>query len=187
MTVPSRRAMRSVVNVTSVGRCDMWATPPDVYDKACKMCGVQPVLDVCATPETAKCDAWYGPGGERASGLVAEWDRTWWCNPPYSEVAQWVARAYNQTSCHAGKVSGMMLVFAKTDTAWWHRYVEGRTAMVRPYFWRGRIRFLGAGGRPGKNSAPYPSVVLRFGPCEREREVQGGAWACAPIGTSRFR
>ena len=182
-----RAVMRSVVNVTSVGRCDTWATPPEVFDRACKMCGVRPVLDVCATAETAKCAAWYGPGGERGSGLAAEWDRPWWCNPPYSEVAKWVARAHDQTVMHDLGVPGIMLVFAKTDTAWWHRYVEGRTAVVRPYFWRGRIRFLGAGGVRGKNSAPYPSVVLRFGAFDCETGSRGNECAApAPFGSARF-
>ena len=162
-TAAGRATMRSVVNVTCAGRRDTWATPPEVFDRACEMCGVRPVLDVCATAQTAKCAAWYGPGGERGSGLAAEWDRPWWCNPPYSEVAKWVARAHGQTVGHDLAVPGLMLVFAKTDTAWWHRYVEGMGAVVRPYFWKGRIRFLGAGGVRGKNSAPYPSVVLRFG------------------------
>lgn len=182
-----RAVMRSVVNVTSVGRCDTWATPPEVFDRACKMCGVRPVLDVCATAETAKCAAWYGPGGERDSGLAAEWDRPWWCNPPYSEVAKWVARAHGQTVMHDLGVPGLMLVFAKTDTAWWHRYVEGRTAVVRPYFWKGRIRFLGAGGVRGKNSAPYPSVVLRFGAPGCENGARGSECAAlAPFGSARL-
>ena len=175
---------RSVVNVTSIGKCDTWATPPEVFRRACEMCGVEPVLDVCATAETAKCGAWYGPGGERSDGLAAEWDRTWWCNPPYSEVAKWMARAHDQTACHFPRVSGLMLVFAKTDTAWWHKYVEGMGDVVRPYFWKGRIRFLGAGGRRGKNSAPYPSVVLRFGGCGRENKVSGGALAAAAADTA---
>lgn len=184
-----RTTMRSVVNVTSAGRCDTWATPPEVFSRACEMCGVRPVLDVCATAATAKCGAWYGPGGERGNGLEAEWDRSWWCNPPYSEVTRWVARAYEQTVRRDRAVPGLMLVFAKTDTAWWHRYVEGRSAVVRPHFWKGRIRFLGEGGVRGKSSAPYPSVVLRFGRCDQEREAPGGAWAdsSVPIGTSRFR
>ena len=182
-----RAVMRSVVNVTSVGRCDTWATPPEVFDRACKMCGMRPVLDVCATAETAKCAAWYGPGGERDSGLAAEWDRPWWCNPPYSEVAKWVARAHGQTVMHDLGVPGLMLVFAKTDTAWWHRYVEGRTAVVRPYFWRGRIRFLGAGGVRGRSSAPYPSVVLRFGAPGCENGARGSECAApAPFGSARL-
>ena len=161
-TVPSRRRMLSVANVTNAGVCDTWATPRDVFDRACSMCGVRPELDVCAAAETAKCPAWYGEGGECDNGLLAEWDRVWWCNPPYSEVAAWVAKAHSETARRPG-VQGMMLVFAKTDTAWWHRYVEGHADMVRPRFWKGRIRFLGAGGVRGRNSAPYPSVLLHFG------------------------
>ena len=157
----ARSRKRSVINVTSVGKCDTWATPASVFERACEMTSVRPALDVCATAKTAKCAAWYGPGGERGDGLCADWDRTWWCNPPYSEVAKWVAKAHAAIE-YRPATEGLMLVFAKTDTAWWHTYVEGRTDIVRPYFWRGRIRFVDANGRPGKNTAPYPSVLLHW-------------------------
>lgn len=160
---PERQRQKpSVINVTSAGKCDTWATPVSVFERACEMCSVWPVLDVCATARTAKCRAWYGAGGERANGLCSPWDRPWWCNPPYSDVAKWVAKAHIETE-RRPHVPGMMLVYSKTDTAWWHTYVEGRGDAVRPHFWRGRIRFVAADGRRGKNTAPYPSVVLRFG------------------------
>lgn len=152
----------ATAHLAAVGMCDTWATPVQVFDRACEMCGVWPQLDVCATAKTAKCIAWYGPGGLAANGLLKAWRRPWWCNPPYSEAAKWVAKAYDET-VRRPDVNGLLLVFSKTDTAWWHTYVEGHAGIVRPHFWRGRIRFMGADGRAGRNTAPYPSVVLHFG------------------------
>lgn len=162
MVVPSRRVGMAAAHLAAVGTCDMWATPVQVFDRMCEMCGVRPVLDVCATAKTAKCEVWYGPGGRSANGLLKAWDATWWCNPPYSEAAKWVAKAHEETA-RRPDVNGLMLVFSKTDTAWWHKYVEGHADTVRPHFHRGRIRFVGADGRTGRNTAPYPSVVLHFG------------------------
>ena len=47
------------------------------------------------------------------------------------------------------------LLPARTDTAWWHRYVLPFAAEI--HYLRGRIRFEGAG-----SSAPFPSAVVIF-------------------------
>ena len=58
------------------------------------------------------------------------------------------------------------LLPARTDTAWWHRYVLPFAAEI--HYLRGRIRFEGAG-----SSAPFPSAVVIFEkrPASRNRSV----------------
>ena len=51
----------------------------------------------------------------------------------------------------------MILCYAKTDTKWWHKYVEGRAEY---HFQKGRIKFLDEQGNLTKNSSPYPSVWI---------------------------
>ena len=48
----------------------------------------------------------------------------------------------------------VMLLPARTDTAWFHDYIYGK-AEIR--FIRGRLKFVGS-----KNSAPFPSMVCIF-------------------------
>ena len=51
----------------------------------------------------------------------------------------------------------MILCYAKTDTKWWHEYVEGKAEY---HFQKGRIKFLDGQGNLTKNSSPYPSVWI---------------------------
>ena len=50
----------------------------------------------------------------------------------------------------------VMLLPARTDTIWFHEYINGK-AEIR--FIRGRLKFGKA-----KNSAPFPSMVVVFHP-----------------------
>lgn len=75
-------------------------------------------------------------------------------NPPYGrEIGLWMRKAYEESlkGCIV-----VCLVPSRTDTAWWHDYVQGK-AEVR--FVRGRLKFGNA-----KNSAPFPSAVVIYRP-----------------------
>lgn len=110
-------------------------------------------LDVCATPENAKCRRFYT---KEQDGLAQPWTGRVWCNPPYGrEIGKWVKKAFETA---AGGFA-VMLLPARTDTRWFHDYIYGK-AEVR--FIRGRLKF-----GDSKNSAPFPSMVVIFG--ERKR------------------
>ncbi len=53
----------------------------------------------------------------------------------------------------------VMLIPARTDTAWWHDYVVNASEIR---FLRGRVKFV----KPGVKSdaAPFPSAVVVFRP-----------------------
>lgn len=125
-------------------KTDLWETPQDFFDKLNEEFHFQ--TDVCALPENAKCENFYTP---EQDGLVQEWSGTCWCNPPYGrQIAKWVRKASES------KATTVMLIPARTDTAWFHDYIYGK-AEVR--FVRGRLRFSGA-----KVNAPFPSMVVVF-------------------------
>ena len=130
-------------------KTDLWETPKDLFDKLNKEFHF--VLDVCATPENAKCEEFYT---KEQDGLKQPWKGTVWCNPPYGrQIGEWVRRAF------LASVSGstvVMLLPARTDTRWFHEYIYGK-AEIR--FIRGRLKFGGS-----KNSAPFPSMVVVFMP-----------------------
>lgn len=130
-------------------KTDLWETPKDFFDKLDAEFRFN--LDVCALPENAKCAAFYSPD---VDGLSQPWYGRCWCNPPYGrQVGRWVAKAAQSASEGATVV---MLLPARTDTAWFHDYIYGR-AEVR--FVRGRLKFGGSA-----NSAPFPSMVVIFRP-----------------------
>ena len=132
-------------------KTDLWETPQDLFDKLNNE--FQFTLDVCATPENAKCDKFYT---KEQDGLEHPWKGTVWCNPPYGRgIGQWVRRAL------FASVSGstvVMLLPARTDTKWFHDYIYKRNN-VEIRFIRGRLKFGGS-----KNSAPFPSMVVVFMP-----------------------
>ena len=132
-------------------KTDLWETPQDLFDKLNNE--FQFTLDVCATPENAKCDKFYT---KEQDGLKHPWKGTVWCNPPYGRgIGQWVRRAL------FASVSGstvLMLLPARTDTKWFHDYIYKRNN-VEIRFIRGRLKFGGS-----KNSAPFPSMVVVFMP-----------------------
>lgn len=128
-----------------------WATPQDFFDKLNLIYGFE--LDVCATPENAKCARFFT---KEQDGLVQEWTGYVWMNPPYGrEIGKWVRKAYESSQAGATVVC---LLPARVDTAWWHDYCEkGRYQFVR-----GRLKFNGY-----KWSAPFPSAVVIFSPLTR--------------------
>jgi site-specific DNA-methyltransferase (adenine-specific) len=61
-------------------------------------------------------------------------------------------RAWEEHQKHGNTI--VCLVPARTDTNWWHSYVEGK-AKVR--FIKGRLKFVNA-----TNSPPFPSVLVIY-------------------------
>jgi phage N-6-adenine-methyltransferase len=147
---------------------DEWSTPQAVIDALSEE--FEFVLDVCATDENAKADTCYTRDDD---GLEQNWqddvealaydvrpreaaDRfAIWMNPPYgTAIGKWVKKAADEAE--AGSYPVVCLLPARTDTAWFHKYVM-QAAEIR--FIKGRLRFGGS-----TNSAPFPSMVVVFQP-----------------------
>ena len=125
-------------------KSDLWETPQDLFDKLNQEFGF--TLDVCAIPENAKCQKFYTP---EQDGLKMPWKGIVWCNPPYGrQVGQWVRGAL--FAAVAGNTV-VMLLPARTDTAWFHDYIYKRNG-VEIRFLRGRLRFGGV-KRPPRSRA----------------------------------
>lgn len=136
------------MNVHFSSATDLWSTPQDLFDRL--HAKHRFTLDVCATPENAKCPAYFT---KEVDGLRQEWTGTVWMNPPYGRtIGAWMKKAYESSLAGATVVC---LVPARTDTAWWHDYaVKGQIE-----FLRGRLKF---GGH--KYNAPFPSAIVTFTP-----------------------
>lgn len=162
---------------------DRWATPDDVFAPLHAEFGF--TLDAAAIASNRRCPLYLGPDHEqieRRDGLVHPWVGTAWCNPPYS-IAGEFAKAAQRHAANGG--TAVLLVFARTDTAWWWSHVLGRDPSgdrlkglpcADEIRWRrGRITFLDPAtgsarldkhGRP--QSAPAPSVAIVYRPGMRQ-------------------
>ena len=105
----------SLMNVHFSSKMDLWETPQATFDKLHAEFGFE--VDVCATPENAKCARYFTP---EQDGLCQEWSGVCWMNPPYGKrIGHWMRKAY-ESSKHGAIV--VCLVPARVDTAWWHDY-----------------------------------------------------------------
>ena len=127
---------------------DTWETPDALFAQLDAQHHF--TLDVCATPETAKCPRYFTPEDD---ALKQSWaGEVCWMNPPYGhQIAHWIRKAYEEAQAGATVVC---LIPSRTDTAWWHNYVMRGSI----YLVRGRLRFHGAA-----HNAPFPSAVVIFG------------------------
>lgn len=126
---------------------DEWATPKALFDKldAC----FHFTLDPCATEENHKAPKFYT---KEQDGLKQDWGgEVIWCNPPYGRaIGEWIKR------CAEHQGIAVMLIPARTDTRWWHDYINGNpNASI--HFIKGRLKF-----NDGKNPAPFPSAIIIF-------------------------
>jgi phage N-6-adenine-methyltransferase len=118
-----------------------WATPSDVYE------ALNDEFGFTYDP----CPLW--DGGLVSDGLLADWGAVTFCNPPYSDIANWVMKAWQQWRKGCTVV---LLIPSRTDTRWWHDYVMKATEIR---FIKGRLKFGGAA-----TSAPFPSCVVVWRP-----------------------
>ena len=132
-------------------KTDLWSTPQDFFDLLDKEFGF--TLDACALPSNAKCKLYYT---KEDDGLSKPWGGVTWCNPPYGRnIGAWVKKGRDAGTDGATVV---MLLPARTDTKWFHEYIwQKENVEVR--FVKGRLKF-----GDGKDSAPFPSMIVIFRP-----------------------
>jgi hypothetical protein len=140
-------------------RSDDWHTPPEI------IAAFPPFdLDPCAsdrqTTRTARrLICWPN------NGLLLPWEGSVWLNPPYGAgtVEAWLEKMVS----HA---DGVVLLPARVETAWFHRYIWGCANGI--FFFRGRPGYVepdkGGRGRARMSNGPFPSVMASYG--ERCRE-----------------
>jgi len=76
------------------------------------------------------------------------------CNPPYGRaIHAWVRKCWEESRKPDTLV--VMLIPARTDTAYFHDYIYHRAREIR--FIRGRLHF-----NESRNAAPFPSMVVIF-------------------------
>lgn len=133
----------------STGKDD-WETPPKLFDLFNGIYSF--TLDAAASAENRKCEAYLSKAD---NALRRDWWGRVWLNPPYSrDVGKWINQAARQVERGNAELVAC-LVYARTETVWWHDVVMRKASEI--VFLRGRVRFTGAPA-----GAPAPSVVVVF-------------------------
>lgn len=123
-------------------------------------------LDAAANRRNAKCAHFYDL---ETDGLAQPWaPHSVWCNPPYSNLAPWLEKAWAEHRAGAGVV--MLLPANRTEQRWWQTHVEpyrdGRGPLQTEFIAR-RFNF-GVPGNEGAqfNSSPPFGCVLAIWPLQ---------------------
>ena len=130
-------------------RNDSWASPKEVFDALHAEFGF--TLDAAADDSDHLCERYFTA---KDDGLRQDWSmETVWCNPPYSEAAEWIRKGH-QESLNGAVV--VMLLPVRTGNKSWHSHIHG-IAEIR---WvRGRLSFGDGNGR-----APFDSAIVIWRP-----------------------
>jgi phage N-6-adenine-methyltransferase len=128
------------IELFSSKKSDDWATPEWLYKE----------LDAEFHFDFDPC-----PLNSTFNGLDLPWFGSIFVNPPYSKLKSFLMKAHQELENGNAKAI-VFLVFANTDTGWFHDYVLGK-AEIR--FLRGRIKFVAANKR---FNAMRPSMICVF-------------------------
>ena len=143
----------SSIRAMTSRKSDLWRSPDDFYALLDGLYRFE--VDAAADESNTKCERFWSA---EDNGLAQDWTGLRiFCNPPYSSIKQWMRKASERLADVA-----VLLVPARTDTAWFHDYVVGRASRV--LFVRGRLQF-GQDGQEKPNSAPFPSMVAVYRRC----------------------
>lgn len=137
---------------------DCWLTPPAIIEA---LGGADSFdLDPASLPErpwpTARVHY-----TEQDNGLMLPWFGRVWLNPPYSNGP--LSRFLGRMVEHG---RGTALIFARTETDAFHRFVWG--AATGLLFLRGRLNFHHADGRRAQANGGAPSVLIAYGHDDRD-------------------
>lgn len=135
---------------SALNRSKEWYTPPVIFEAL----GLDFDMDV-ASPGAE--DVPWIPAKQHLTildnGLIAAWRGRVWLNPPYgSETPHWIAKF-----CNYGN-EGIMLVFARTDTRWFHEYATKCDAFL---FIRGRVKFIRGDGYVGSGCGAASLLIAK--------------------------
>lgn len=144
------------------------ATTPEVFDPLHARFTF--TIDAAASPRNAKLGRFWTVAED---GLRQSWaDERVWCNPPYSSIAPWVEKAWDEPEC---PLSVLLLPANRTEQAWWQEMIEPYRdrlgSPLRTEFLGGRLRFIAHDkDRVEPNERPpFGCVLLIFARGEEKR------------------
>ena len=161
---------------------DAYSTPKEVF--AVFNAEFNFAVDVAASRENALCGIYFS---EECSALTRDWfpaGESWagqyaWCNPPYSDIGPWVAKAAEQSAKGIGTV---MLVMMDQSVGWYREAIK--TCQEVRLVIGGRLSFIDPStGKPaaGNNKGsmfiiwhPYGRTPVQYSHIERDEMLAAG-------------
>jgi len=114
-------------------------------------------LDAAAEQWNAKCFRFFSPEDD---ALQREWTGRVWCNPPYAEIAPWVARAHEMTRVHRLADVAVLLLPVRTSRPWFQECV---LPFAHVEWLDQRVCFDPPPGWTGKRDSPAEdSMIVTF-------------------------
>lgn len=141
---------------------DRW-TPDEFFARQHAKHGF--TLDAAASAENAKLPRYYT---RETDGLAQSWrgERVW-CNPPFSALPAWVAKAHDEVAHNGCELVVMLLPANRTEQPWWHEHVEplrDRGGILDVEFIEKRLRFAcGLHPTRPKSGPPFGCCLLVWG------------------------
>lgn len=125
-----------------------WITPPELMKRLGRF-----DLDPCASHFQ---NEFYADNNYfiEEDGLQIKWDGRVWCNPPYGTKAKDFIKKMAEHN------NGIVLIFARTDTQVWHKYIFPNAKGI--LFIEGRIKFVNKEGI-AKEPAGAASALIAYG------------------------
>lgn len=162
---------------------DAYSTPKEVFAVFNEEFNF--AIDVAASCENALCATYFS---EERSALTRDWfpdgSISWagqyaWCNPPYSDIGPWVAKAAEQS----GKGIGTVMLVMMDQSVGWYREAIKTCQEVRLVI-GGRLSFIDPStGKPaaGNNKGsmfiiwhPFGRTPVRYSHIERDEMLAAG-------------
>jgi site-specific DNA-methyltransferase (adenine-specific) len=142
-------------------KSDEWETPQELFEELNREFFFE--WDVAATQDNSKCKVYIDA---ETDAMTQDWSKSNWCNPPYSKVREFTAKAAEEAK--KGNLT-VMLIPARTDTRFFHDHIY-KKSNVEVRFLKGRLKFISPDGKllrgtkmnGSNNSAPFPSMVVVF-------------------------
>lgn len=144
-----------------IAETHVWLTPPEIIS-----CLGDFDLDPCAAPEPRPWDTARRHITLPDDGLGAAWDGRVWCNPPFgNNTSAWLERL-------ARHQNGIALVFARTETSMFQRFVWPSAHSIlfiakRPHFYR-------PDGTRSKGNSGGPICLIAYGHHNGEALAKSG-------------
>ncbi|GLX85096.1 phage N-6-adenine-methyltransferase [Thalassotalea loyana] len=155
---------------TPVDIRDLWATPSWLFEKLHQEFNFS--LDAAARKESAKVDNFIT---KEENALTINWlsrigsnNRAVWINPPYSDIAPWLAKA--EAEARKNNIVSVLLIPATPDAGWWPksasevRFITGEVLEGKQRNASGRIHFVRADTGEVQKGNPKGSALIVFAP-----------------------
>lgn len=134
-----------------------YQTPIEFLDAVRRRFGLEAfALDVASDEANHVAPLYYTAADDAlapANGWTTRSGGFFWCNPPYSRVGPWVAKAWAESRRGA---RGFVLIPAAVGSNYWRDYVDGKAFVL---LLNGRITFVGC-----DTGYPKDGVLLVYGP-----------------------